>query len=76
NFYEMPSVIVDSRKAQRELGWTPVWDFATSVRMTVEWYERWMDGESSGQLLDFTINQIGTFVQDALRAHLAWAEGL
>lgn len=76
SFYEMSSVTVDSRKAQRELGWSSVWDFTTSVRLTVEWYERWMDGESSSQLLDFTINQIGTFVQDALRAHLAWAEGL
>lgn len=35
---------LDIRKARKILGWKPRWDFATTVRNTVEWYMRIGDG--------------------------------
>lgn len=71
-FEESPHLAVDSRKAQRQLGWRPVWNFETSMRMTVEWYQHWMDGDDPSQLMSMTTNQISTFIQDA--DWVSWAE--
>lgn len=73
-FHEMPSLEVDSHKAQSELGWHTVWNFETTVRTTVEWYGRWMDGGTPSQMLGMTINQITSFVQDAALERLTGME--
>ncbi len=42
---------IDSTKLQRELGWSPIPDFAAGLEKTVDWYltnTRWLDGVISG----------------------------
>ena len=36
---EAKALALDSRKARRALGWRPRWDFAETIRRTVEWYQ-------------------------------------
>jgi CDP-glucose 4,6-dehydratase len=56
-------------KADRVLGWRPVWNFADTVRRTVEWYaaeERGVD------LPAFTREQIAAYAHDAHHVGVAW----
>jgi len=42
---------IDSSKLQKELGWSPIPDFADGLERTVEWYlanTKWLDGVLSG----------------------------
>jgi dTDP-glucose 4,6-dehydratase len=42
---------IDSSKLQRELGWSPIPDFAAGLEKTVDWYltnNRWLEGVISG----------------------------
>ncbi|MFZ2279687.1 MAG: CDP-glucose 4,6-dehydratase [Prosthecobacter sp.] len=57
-------------RAATELGWTPVWDFATAVRHTVEWYRHQNEGTA---LMEITAGQISAYEQDAMRSGAAWA---
>jgi CDP-glucose 4,6-dehydratase len=57
-------------KAAAVLGWSPVWDFATSVRHTVEWYQQQDEG---GALVEITTGQIAAYEQEAARTGAAWA---
>ncbi|MCX7385955.1 MAG: CDP-glucose 4,6-dehydratase [Planctomycetales bacterium] len=45
-------------KAKSLLGWTPNWDFATSVKMTAEWYQQHATGQDVRLL---TQQQISTY---------------
>lgn len=49
---------LDIRKAKRILKWVPKWDFETTVKNTVLWYEAVRSGESPAEL---TKNQIGEY---------------
>ena len=57
-------------KAQRLLGWTPVWNFEQSVAATAEWYRA--SGQSAG-LLACTRAQIRAYSDAACKASVAWA---
>ena len=57
-------------KAAAVLGWSPVWDFATSVRSTVEWYHQQNAGAA---LVEISAGQIAAYEQDAARSGAAWA---
>jgi CDP-glucose 4,6-dehydratase len=57
-------------RAATELGWAPVWDFAASVKHTVEWYRRQAEG---GALMEITAGQIATYERDAIQTGAAWA---
>jgi CDP-glucose 4,6-dehydratase len=46
-------------KIQQELGWSPSWDFADTVRVSVDWYKRVHHGEdplavTAGQIADYS----------------------
>lgn len=58
-------------KAAALLGWLPVWDFATTVKHTVDWYAT--QRGQAGALADFTLQQIITFESDAARSGAVWA---
>lgn len=45
-------------KAYHLLGWEPRWDFETTVRKTVEWYQCWHNG---GTIRGVTLEQITEF---------------
>jgi dTDP-glucose 4,6-dehydratase len=43
-------------KAQKELGWTPKYDFDTGIKQTVQWYldhQAWVDNITSGDYLRY-----------------------
>ena len=42
---------LDCSKAEKELGWSPVWDVRQAVRKTVEWYKRWNGGENPADII-------------------------
>lgn len=48
---------LDIGKARRVLGWTPRWDFAQTVKNTVEWYESVRGGEDPVGLTDRQIHE-------------------
>lgn len=60
-------------KASRTLGWAPTWDFAPTVRHTVEWYRRRHERGNAG-LREFSVEQIGAFTRDAAAGGQAWAD--
>ena len=39
------NLVID--KAHQQLGWSPRWDFATTVERTVGWYEQVQEGVGS-----------------------------
>ncbi|MBC2593448.1 CDP-glucose 4,6-dehydratase [Ruficoccus amylovorans] len=51
-------------KAERVLGWRPVWDFSETIRQTVGWY-REAERDSAG-IRDFSLGQIHCFEKAAL----------
>ena len=60
-------------KAQRELGWRPVWDFAATIAHTVEWY-RAVSGDAAAAPA-FTRRQIAAYAAAAQKLNLTWAHG-
>jgi CDP-glucose 4,6-dehydratase len=66
--HEAELLALDCSKAQRGLGWRPVWDAVTTLQRTVDWY-RAMD--RSGELR--SAGDLAAYVGDARRAGLAWA---
>lgn len=42
---------LDISKAGSELGWTPAADLETSVRLTMEWYRRWIEDRGTAPAL-------------------------
>ncbi len=55
-------------KAQRELGWRPVWDVDQMLQRTADWYRSYYE---SGQLI--SRDQLNAFVLDGRRAGTPWA---
>jgi CDP-glucose 4,6-dehydratase len=66
--HEAPLLALDSNRAERELGWRPVWDAATAVARTARWYQAQAD---SGTLL--THDDLVAYASNARRAGLEWA---
>lgn len=66
--HEAALLALDCSKSEQLLGWRPVWDAATTLRRTVDWY-RALD--SDGELR--SVDDLAAFVRDARKAGLAWA---
>jgi CDP-glucose 4,6-dehydratase len=58
-------------KAHHVLRWEPVWDFAKAVRHTTAWYRGHFDSPGSEAFM--VQEDISHYVNDAVRAGLAWA---
>lgn len=58
-------------KAATLLGWLPVWDFATTVKQTVDWYAAQM--KQPAALADFTRGQIAAYEASATAMGAVWA---
>lgn len=65
---ETQRLALESGRAARELDWHPVWDAATSLDRTMDWY-RAQSGH--GELRSH--GDLASFVRDARRAGMAWA---
>ena len=59
--YEAHRLTLASEKAERILGWRPVWSFEESVQNTIEWYRT--AEQPANQMQKFTQEQIEAFVQ-------------
>ncbi|WP_038172427.1 CDP-glucose 4,6-dehydratase [Verrucomicrobium sp. BvORR106] len=65
---------LDHSLATSRLGWRPVWDFATTVKNTAEWYRlRHEGGASTEMMIAFTRSQIASYAADAASQKIAWA---
>lgn len=62
--HEAGLLVLGIERAERELGWRPVWDFETAVERTVGWYRRVADGE---QAADVVAEDIAAYTE-ALRS--------
>ncbi len=60
-------------KAQRELGWKPVWEFAPTIAHTVAWYRAVASDPTAASAL--TRRQIAAYEADARTSKLTWAHG-
>jgi CDP-glucose 4,6-dehydratase len=60
-------------KADRELGWKPVWDFPTTIAQTVEWYRS--VSTNAALAVDHTRRQIAAYEAAARSLHLTWSHG-
>ncbi|MDX2344373.1 MAG: CDP-glucose 4,6-dehydratase [Acidimicrobiia bacterium] len=59
-------------KAINDLGWRPVWDFASTVETTIDWYRdvaEWSPADTA----EYTRNQIARYQRDAESLGLPWA---
>ncbi|HEU4663895.1 MAG TPA: CDP-glucose 4,6-dehydratase [Dokdonella sp.] len=65
---EAPLLVLDCGKAHHGLGWRPVWDAATSVRRTIDWYRAFHDRGVAESRRD-----LDAYVADARAAGLDWA---
>ena len=68
---EMSLLTLDTGKAQRELGWAPVWAFERAVRETMDWYAAEHRGGDGRALC---LSQIAAYEHDAAAAHAPWSE--
>jgi CDP-glucose 4,6-dehydratase len=59
-------------KASSLLNWSPVWDFADSVRETVGWYHSAQDDNTVSALHALTISQIARYEHSARSVKAAW----
>jgi CDP-glucose 4,6-dehydratase len=59
-------------KAQRVLGWRPVWDFFQAVAATVQWYRAVQYAPADGARL--TCEQIDLYTRQAGSKKLSWAQ--
>jgi CDP-glucose 4,6-dehydratase len=59
-------------KALFDLNWQPTLQFEETVRMTVEWYKSFYEGQNKS-MSDFTMAQIEEYVQFAKSRNMIWA---
>ena len=62
---------LEIEKAQRLLGWQPVWDFATTIEKTIAWYQRWVNNPT--EVAGFTLSQITAYEAAACERGLPWS---
>lgn len=59
-------------RAAQILKWQPTWDFSQSVKHSIEWYRR-RHLQKSEKMMDFSIQQIAQFCEDARSKGAVWA---
>ena len=59
--HEAVLLVLNSDKAENELGWRPSTSLRTALKLTAEWYRRFYDGGGTDDLLELTRRQIAVF---------------
>ncbi len=67
--HEAARLLLDCRKAQKQLRWRPVWNTERAVRRTVRWYREFYE---NGNLI--TLSDLESYCVDARKAGLEWAQ--
>ncbi len=65
---------VSCDKAIKHLNWYAVLSFADTIKMAAEWYVEYYKSNSR-DMLNFTTEQIGSYVSEAQKHNLNWAKG-
>jgi CDP-glucose 4,6-dehydratase len=60
-YHETTCLRLNCDKALHRLAWRPAWDFATTVRRTVDWYRSWLTGHDAW---DLTSGQVAAYMAD------------
>ncbi len=60
-------------KACQQLGWQPVWDFATTVQRTARWYHQ-RHIVKTEDLHGLSLAQLEAFTSDATKQDIVWAK--
>ncbi|NOY72911.1 MAG: CDP-glucose 4,6-dehydratase [Gammaproteobacteria bacterium] len=72
-FHEASLLKLNCDKALFDLNWQPTLQFEETVRMTVEWYKHYYDGDLQS-MHDFTLAQIDVYMELAKTRGRAWAQ--
>ena len=72
NMHESESLIIDSSKSKKELGWKTCLSFDETVSETVSWHKKYENDKND--IKNFTKRQIENYIIKAKRNSLAWAE--
>ncbi len=67
---EAGTLILDSSKASRLLGWSPVYNCQRSISSAVAWYQAYYNGQN--EMLEFTTRQIEDYVSSAADMSVPW----
>ena len=59
--HEAVLLVLNSDKAEIELGWRPSTSLRTALKLTADWYRRFYDGGGTDDLLELTRRQIAVF---------------
>lgn len=70
--HEASLLSLDIERADRELGWKPVWDFATTIAHTVEWYRS--VSNDAAVAAELTRRQISDYGMAAQMGKLTWTK--
>jgi CDP-glucose 4,6-dehydratase len=68
--HEAGLLSLDCTKAQRDLGWQPLWSFDRAVSMTATWYDAWLE---QGRII--STDQLSEYVRQARQRNMVWATG-
>ena len=71
SLHEAALLKLNCDKALSDLNWTSNLNFEETVRMTIEWYKAFYEGDE-GLMYDFTISQINEYSEIAQLRNLSW----
>ena len=73
NFPESGLLKLNIDKALFDLQWNPTLNFKETAKFTCEWYKEYYRGDTE-QMLDYTMQQIGNYIDVAKEKGLVWAQ--
>ncbi|MBO7747243.1 CDP-glucose 4,6-dehydratase [Paenibacillus sp. MWE-103] len=65
--YEAKNLMLSSQKARSELDWLPKLNADEAIAWTIEWYNRYLDGQAMKR---FTMQQIESFIEKEAAVHV------
>jgi CDP-glucose 4,6-dehydratase len=70
--HEAGLLVLDAGKAERELGWRPVWGTEEAIAATVRWYKAYTTGAGADELAGLCRDDIARYCAAAAAAGAAW----
>ncbi len=70
--HEAGLLVLDAGKAERELGWRPVWDVDETVAATMRWYAAWAGGSGAERLAELCREDVAAYGNAAASAGASW----
>ena len=68
--HEASTLFLDSSKANRKLGWRPVYSLSEAVAETVSWYRKYHGGKD---MREVTLGQLQSYREKAEKLNIIWA---